>query len=376
MDQRLAGRRIGMLTASSSRLGAGVAEAVIAQAEMVRSLGGEAIVFALDDIYSSQDADRYAPSPVVLCPVVGPKQIGFAPCMLKRLLDADLDCLHMQGIWMYPSRVGAMWAKRTGRPYIITPQGMLDKWITNRGRWKKAIAKIGYERNSWRRAFAFHALSQHEADDILRVTGRAESVIIPNPGPPAAQVPTTLREPHIVFISRIHPKKNVLALVEAWKQFDPQGGARLSIAGWGEDEHVAELKNAVATAPSSLSFLGPVYGEAKEALLESARFLILPTHSEGLPFAMLEGWALGTPTIMTSDCNLPEGFASGAALECGHSPSAIAAVLQKALAMEDPEWLAMARAAQQLASGPFSRSTVAERWVHAYSMALAGTFTR
>ena len=376
MTLPLAGQRIGMLTAASSRLGAGVAEAVIAQADMVRSLGGEAIIFALHDRYAEEDAVRYAPSPVVLCPVVGPAQVGFAPSLLRRLLEAELDCLHMQGIWMYPSRAGAIWAKRTGKPYIITPQGMLDAWITSRGRWKKAIAKIGYERDSWRRAFAFHALSQHEADDILRETGRAESVIIPNPGPPAAPVPTTPRARHIVFISRIHPKKNVLALVEAWKQLDPPGGVRLSIAGWGTDEHVAELKSAVETAPKSLSFLGPVYGEAKAALLASARFMILPTHSEGLPFAMLEGWALGTPTIMTPDCNLPEGFAAGAALECGHSPAAIAAALQQALAMEGPEWLGMARAAQQLAAGPFSRSAVAERWVQAYSMALTGTFTR
>ena len=91
---------------------------------------------------------------------------------------------------------------------------------------------------------------------------------------------------------------------------------------------------------------------------------------------MLEAWAEGTPTIMTPDCNLPEGFAAGAALECGHSPDDIAAILERALAMETPEWLAMASAAQHLAAGQFSREVVTERWAQAYGMALAGTFTR
>lgn len=137
---------------------------------------------------------------------------------------------------------------------------------------------------------------------------------------------------------------------------------------------MAELRSAVESAPSSLTFLGPVYGDAKQSLLESARFVILPTHSEGLPFAMLEAWAVGTPTIMTQDCNLPEGFAAGAALQCAHDSAAIAQTLQKALAMDSDAWLVMATAAQQLAAGPFSRSTVADHWVKAYGMALEGKF--
>jgi poly(glycerol-phosphate) alpha-glucosyltransferase len=41
---------------------------------------------------------------------------------------------------MYPSRAGLQWARRTGKPYLISPHGMLDPWITGRGRAKKALA--------------------------------------------------------------------------------------------------------------------------------------------------------------------------------------------------------------------------------------------
>ena len=44
-------------------------------------------------------------------------------------------------------------------------------------------------------------------------------------------------------------------------------------------------------SPASVTFLGPVYGEAKEALLRSAEAFILPSFSEGLPMTVLEAWA-------------------------------------------------------------------------------------
>ena len=367
----LAGRRIGLLTASASRLGGGVTEAVIAQAIMIRAMGGAAIVFALEDEHSAADSARYAPSEIHFSRVLGPAQIGFAPDLIGQLLAAKLDCLHQQGIWMYPSRAGEVWARRTGKPLIITPQGMLDPWITARGRWKKALARIGYERAAWRRAALMHALSGREAQSIAQESGRTDSLILPNVGPPAIAAPSAMRPPQVLFIGRIHPKKNVLALVAAWLRLAPQGAAQLLIAGWGSDADVAELQRALVGAPPSVKFIGPIFGAAKQALLEGSRFTILPSHSEGLPLSILESWAAATPSIMTDECNLPEGFAAGAALNCGYDPATIAQVIGAALALSEGQWLEMAAAAQALAAGPFSAEVVARRWAEAYLAAIA-----
>ena len=66
MSAPLSGRRIGLLTAAASRLGGGVFEAVVAQAELIRSLGGEAVVFALADRHAAADRHRLGPSEVRL----------------------------------------------------------------------------------------------------------------------------------------------------------------------------------------------------------------------------------------------------------------------------------------------------------------------
>ena len=371
MTLPLDGLRIGLLTASASRLGGGVSEAVMIQAAMIRELGGEAVVFALEDEFAEEDRARYAPSELHLLPMRGPSQIGYAPGLVDGLLAARLDVLHLHGIWMYPSRAGARWAKATGKPYIISPHGMLDPWITSRGRWKKALARTGYERAGWRRANFLHALTAREAAVIESESGRSDSVVIANAAPPVGAENLTPRSPLFAYIGRIHSKKNLLALVAAWSQLDLPVGASLTIAGWGEAADLAALEAAVAVAGPAVRFIGPVYGAAKHDLLTQARFMVLPSLSEGLPMAVLEGWAAGTPTIMTSECNLPQGFAGGAAIECGDSIDAILAALKQALALAPADWLAMSANARGLAAGSFSVGSIAARWGETYARAIA-----
>lgn len=371
----LTGRHIGLLASSSSRQGGGVFEAMVAQAEIIRAMGGKVTVFAMIDADTDQDRARFAPSQVMNFARKGPPQISYAPGLTEAMIAADLDCLHVHGIWQYPSCAGAIWAGRTGRPYFITPHGMLDPWIYARGRWKKTLLRMAWENKSWRRAYALHALTPREAGDLGTRTGRAEIIMIPNAGPdPAPAVSAAPRAPVVLYIGRIHTKKNLLPLVAAWQDMAARGqhpeGARLNIAGWGADEDVAALRAAIAAAPEGIEFLGPVFGAAKQALLDEARFMVLPSLSEGLPMAILEAWAAGTPTIMTRECNLDMGFAKGAALECGFDAGSIAQALGDGWAMDHAAWQARAGAALDLAGSMFSARAVAAQWGKTYAAAI------
>lgn len=362
----LDGKRIGLLTASASRLGGGVFEAVASHAAMLRGHGATVAVFALRDRHSEEDAARFGGCELHHAAVRGPGFFGYAPDLVRMLEQAELDLLHLHGIWMYPSHAGAAWAARTGRPYLISPHGMLDPWITGRGRWKKVLARLGYERRSWRRASAFHALTDREAGDIARETGRNDSLVIANAGPAPAPLPELPRAPQVAYLGRIHPKKNIHALVDAWAMLDAEGSlppeACLRIAGWGDPQDVDALKARLADAPASIAFLGPQFGEDKARLLSGSRFLALPSHSEGLPVAILEAWAAGTPVVISQECNLPIGFVQGAAIDSGYTPGTIAAALRQALALGADDWLAMARAAHDLAAGTFSVEAISQQW--------------
>lgn len=363
----LAGLHIALLTSSASRLGGGVASVVHVQAELIRNAGGRVTVIALEDAHSEDDRALLGGAALETVPVAGPAFFGYAPGLLDALLATGADILHLHGIWMYPSRAATLWARRTGRPYLISPHGMLDPWITARGRWKKALARRFYERASWRRADAFHALTGDEAADIEREAGGKPRILtIANAGPAAVAEAAAGRAPRIVFLSRIHPKKNMAALVDAWRAASLPPGAELVVAGWGDPADVADFEAHIAGAPPSVRFVGPAHGELKRELLESARFVILPSHSEGLPMTMLEAWAARTPTIMTPACHLPEGYAVGAALECGTDAPSMTRALEQALMLDEAGWQSMSDAALGLARGPFSAQQVSRQWVAAY----------
>jgi glycosyltransferase involved in cell wall biosynthesis len=87
---------------------------------------------------------------------------------------------------------------------------------------------------------------------------------------------------------------------------------------------------------------------------------------------ILEAWAAATPTLMSAACNLPDGFAQGAALESGTDMEAIAAVLQRAFALTEAEWARMSAAARDLAASHFSPQAVAAQWVAIYRRLHAG----
>jgi len=363
-------KRIGLVTAWASRINGGVFEAVVAHAKLVADLGHEPVVFGLADEHSDTDRERFGAIEVQTFPVTGPRIAGYAPRMLPALLEARLDLVHLHGIWTWPSRAGSRWAARTRRPYVISPHGMLDPWILGRGRLKKRIGRLLFEDASWRQATRFHALTEQEAADIAAATGRRESVVIPNPVPPA----TAQRAPGqvtVLYLGRIHPKKNIAALVDGWALARDAVAARdaaLLIAGWGADEDVRALQDKLdVLGDASIKFVGPAYGEFKASLLADARFLCLPSHSEGLPVAILEAWAAGTPTLMSQHCHLPTGYARGAALDSGTTPESIAAALRHGLEMPEREWRAMADAAVGLARDTFSPQCVAEAWRATYA---------
>jgi poly(glycerol-phosphate) alpha-glucosyltransferase len=374
--RQLEGRRIGLLTSLLSRHGGGVFSAVVRQAEVVRSLGATPVVVGLADGHSAADSAAFGDAEVLAFRTRGPAVIGYAPGMGRALAEARLDLLHLHGIWNYPSAAGLGWARRTGRPYVISPHGMLEPSVLARSPLKKAIARALYERAAWARADRFHALTQAEARDIRAAAFSVDPVVIPNAAPTATSLDPAPRAPQVLSLGRIHAVKNGSALVEGWRLADAAGrlpsGARLTIAGWGAPADVTALQAAIDAGPPSIRFVGPLFDAAKFAAMREARFLAVPSLSEGLPMAALEAWSVGTPALLSEGCNLPEAFAAGAAIDCGTAPATIADALATALALSEERWQAMAGAARALAAGPFSLETVTRAWGEAYGAALAG----
>ena len=285
--------------------------------------------------------------------------------------------MHQHGIWQATSLATLAWGRRTGRAVMISPRGMLDAWAAANSGPKKRLASLAYERRNLGAAACLHALAESEAQAIRAYGLKAPIAVIPNGVdlPAASHAEPSAAEPGrrktLLFLGRIHPKKGLAELIEAWAALGreaPRVAAewRLVIAGWDDGGHLAGLRERAKRLPQELAieFPGPLLGDDKDAALRSADAFVLPSFSEGLPMSVLEAWAYGLPTFITEACNLPEGYTRRAAIRIGTEPRKLARELAAGLVR--PDLGAMGRRAEALARERFSWPEVAARHCLAY----------
>jgi len=113
-------------------------------------------------------------------------------------------------------------------------------------------------------------------------------------------------------------------------------------------------------------FVGPQFGRQKAATLRRADAFVLASQSEGLPLTVLEAWAHRLPVLMTEECNVPEGFAAGAALRVGTDPESIAEGLLALGRRSEAERRRMASAGRALVERRFTWPPVARQFLAVY----------
>jgi len=110
---------------------------------------------------------------------------------------------------------------------------------------------------------------------------------------------------NLVFISHMIERKGVLELIEAIRDIDQQtvDGLKIYIAGDGPlKQKVKKLSSNI----EKMEYLGYVSEEKKIKLLNEGSIYILPSHAEGLPFAILEAMAGGNAIVSTRVGSIPE----------------------------------------------------------------------
>ena len=336
--------------------------------------GTEVHVLGMADEYAQDDVSHWAPLSTHVFPVCGPRDFGYAPRLKERLFELDVDILLSNGLWMYPTMVALAWHRRTQRPFMIHPHGMLDPWAVNNSYWKKRIAGFFHENASLRKAACIRALCQSEASSVRAYGLRNPICVIPNgtdlPGECVWKIPPwdgrlTAGRKVLLYLGRIHPKKGLRSLLHAWGVLRKQHSLQtddwdLIIAGWNQNGHEQELKKLAHQLgiTASVHFSGPQFGHAKSAAYQHADAFILPSASEGLPMAVLEAWAHRLPVLMTPQCHLPEGFDAGAALCAEPEVASIVQGLETLFSMNQADRERMGHRGRQLVAKRFIWSEI------------------
>jgi glycosyltransferase involved in cell wall biosynthesis len=210
---------------------------------------------------------------------------------------------HDHGLWLPNNHTIASVARQTSIPLIISPRGMLEPWALTYRAWKKRLAWHLYQKRDLNLAALLHATSEREAENFRRLGLRKPVAVITN----GTELPEwrdltypkgTVRK--ILFLSRIHPVKGLLNLVQAWKVLRPKGW-KMVIAGPDEGGHRQIVQSAIYQAglQDDFELTGPVDGAEKEALYRSADVFVLPTFTENFGLVIAEALACGIPVITT-----------------------------------------------------------------------------
>lgn len=161
-----------------------------------------------------------------------------------------------------------------------------------------------------------------------------------HPGQEGAQLVTGLGlEPgrYILVVGRLEPRKNHLALIDAWARLGPEAPP-LVIVGQ-EDPGFPDVKLAIERAAKAnkvllFSHLGD---DALPAVMRHAGLFVYPAFAEGFGMPVAEAMASGVPVVTSNTTSLPEVAGDGALLFDPGSPEDLRAAMSRALSMSSLE---------------------------------------
>ncbi len=355
--------RIAHLLPSMSRMGGALTNAVRDLTFHQARLAGEEIaVFAPEDQFSAQDIGIWGEVAVRACTLKSGSPFRQGPNLKAAVESFDPDIIHVHGLDDALTKVGAAIAKGTGARYIITPHGAPS------GSHKRGGLHI-FEDRSARAAGCFHALGTGEAKAI-RAAGFQNHICViplgvaePPDNAPLMERPwSVVREDErtLLFLGGLKPNRGLEPLIDGWAQFLREGGHeknwRFQVVGWSPDNYMESLRahTIERSLGYSINFPGPLYGDLRWAAYHHADAFIMPSLNESLSIAVLEAWACGLPVVMTPQCNLPEGFHAGAALETAANANAIATAIHAITSLADAEREAMGRRGRELSRSKYN----------------------
>ena len=255
----------------------------------------------------------------------------------------EAEGLHVHGLWEMSTAVACRTARRQGKPYVLSAHGMLEPWaLANKALKKKLYAAL-LERANVNDAACLHALTPAEAMQYRAFGARGPIAVVAN----AVEVPPSLsaelflgQHPDLrgrrllLFLGRLHPKKGLDLLAEAWLQtWRAYPEAVLVLAGPDSEATRVRLEARFAAegAQSRVVFTGMLEESMKWSALAAAECFLLPSFSEGLSMSVLEALGAGVPALLTHACNMPQVSQSEAGWEVDPEAGQLTTVLREIL---------------------------------------------
>ena len=230
----------------------------------------------------------------------------------------EFGLAHIHAVFNHSSIAAAHRSRKAGVPYVVRPLGTLEPWSMTQKSVRKRVFWQVAGKAMLRRAAAVHYTTDAEKLSTESLLGLNHGKVIglgveinsdSATGKLSEHFPAFVHEPYALVMSRLHPKKGLDVLIEAFLtlvQREKFSHWRLVIAGDGPAEHVLKLKEMASSNSDRIMFTGWLDGEKKDALLSGASLLVLPSHQENFGMCVMEALSRSVPVLVSPHVNLAE----------------------------------------------------------------------
>jgi len=300
--------------------------------------------------------------------------------MSRFLSDSDYDIYHTNGLWMHINHVTCLTARKKGKPYVITPHGMLYAEALRRSYWKKLPFKKLWFDNDVKEATCIHATCKSEMEEIRRYGYKGPIAVIGNPVyiPPFTNEIFSSRENtqnltfdscriKIGFLGRIHPIKRIENILKAISLVQNRA-VEFLIIGTGDREYESFLKCEISRLKieNKVKFIGFLNGFDKYMQLGMLSALFVPSDMENFGMIVPEALIVGTPVM----ASLGTPWESLNEEQCGwwtdNSPESIAKVINELSEMSSEQHFAMGKRGREYILHTFAADRIASQMMCLY----------
>ncbi len=308
------------------------------------------------------------------------------PRIIERIMEGhSVDIVHSTVLFYPIPHMGAHFAKRKGLPLIWSPRGTLLPYTLARGNLKKRMfLSMPWVRKGLSDCH-FHTTSEEEHKFVGvffseyigdSLDGRVHQ--IPNAVDSEAYEMGCDRSPYpfkyILHLGRVHPKKNIEGLINAFHRAQIDPSIRLVNAGWtGEvPEYTRQLKDMVKKLGLGERILFTerrVESAEKAAIYRNAEVFILPSHSENFGMVVVEAMAQETPVIASHGTPWQIVADRGAGAWVSNDPETLSKTIEEIVTSPESRKLEMGRHALTLAR-EYSDKALRKKYLEMYEKML------
>ena len=297
----------------------------------------------------------------------------------QALFQSEYDLYHCNALWMYCNHLTCRYARHIGKPYILSPHGMLYPTALAIKSWKKKPMLWTWFNRDIHHASCIHATCEDEMRYCRKFGYKGPIAVIPNPVviPQCVSMKETI-DPHLTigYLGRLDPIKRVENLLKG-AAIALKNGCRsfkIEIMGSGSSEYEQFLRNETSRFGLNdiVQFVGFVSGSDKYDRLRRLRALFVPSLQENFGMIVPEALICGTPVYASLGTPWYELEQNNCGWWRDNSPETIAEVICELMSLDDEALLVKGNNGRMLIEEKYEQHKVAGMMLDLYHWLITG----